>query len=221
MANKLENKKYHFIYKTINLINGKYYIGMHSTNDLKDDYLGSGTYLKRSIKKYGKENFKIEILHWKGNREELVNLEKEIVNEDVIKDSFCMNLKPGGLGGFVNELHKLKFMNAAKNALETYKKLIKENPDCKKKYSQICSDRNKRKPGNGASHLSNYNAFKVHKQTEETKLKQSLANKGKRTGKENSQFGTCWITKEGINKKIKKEELIPEGWLRGRKIKFD
>lgn len=39
-------------------------------------------------------------------------------------------------------------------------------------------------------------------------------------GSKNSQFGTCWITKENINKKIKKEDLdtfISLGWVRGRK----
>lgn len=37
----------------------------------------------------------------------------------------------------------------------------------------------------------------------------------------NSQFGSCWVTKEGINKKIKKEELgsfIETGWMPGRII---
>jgi hypothetical protein len=37
----------------------------------------------------------------------------------------------------------------------------------------------------------------------------------------NSQFGTCWITKDGVNKKIKKEELnswIEQGWCKGRII---
>lgn len=61
MANIKKNKKYFFIYKTTNLINGKYYIGMHATNNLEDDYLGSGTYLRRSVKKHGKESFKKEI----------------------------------------------------------------------------------------------------------------------------------------------------------------
>ena len=57
MSNKV---KYHFLYKTTNLINGKYYYGMHSTYKLNDGYLGSGKILRYSIRKYGKENFSIE-----------------------------------------------------------------------------------------------------------------------------------------------------------------
>src|SRR5436190_796543 len=48
------------IYKTTNLINGKIYIGKDSKN--KNSYLGGGLLIKKSIKKYGKENFKKEIL---------------------------------------------------------------------------------------------------------------------------------------------------------------
>ena len=42
------------------------------------------------------------------------------------------------------------------------------------------------------------------------------------TGKTNSQYGTCWITMDGTNKKIKKEELdsyLAIGWVKGRKMK--
>jgi group I intron endonuclease len=51
------------IYITTNKINGLIYIGQcHYTPKEKSKYLGSGLELKHDIRKYGKENFKKEIL---------------------------------------------------------------------------------------------------------------------------------------------------------------
>jgi hypothetical protein len=50
-----------FVYLTTNLLNGKQYVGSHEGYE-NDSYLGSGTYISRAVKKYGKENFKREIL---------------------------------------------------------------------------------------------------------------------------------------------------------------
>jgi hypothetical protein len=91
MANLNKEKKYHCIYKTINQINGKFYIGMHSTNKLNDGYLGSGYKLRRSINKHGRENFKIEYLEFFDTRENLINREKELINDTLLKDPMCMN----------------------------------------------------------------------------------------------------------------------------------
>jgi hypothetical protein len=44
--------------------NDKYYIGMHSTNDLNDGYVGSGKRLWFSINYHGKENHACEILEY-------------------------------------------------------------------------------------------------------------------------------------------------------------
>ena len=57
------------IYKTTNLINGKIYVGQDSKNNF--EYLGSGNLIRRSVKKYGKENFKKEILCECKTKEEL------------------------------------------------------------------------------------------------------------------------------------------------------
>jgi hypothetical protein len=43
------------------------------------------------------------------------------------------------------------------------------------------------------------------KHSEETKIKMSKSKIGTGLGENNSQFGTFWITKNGINKKIKKK----------------
>jgi hypothetical protein len=95
-----KQKKYHYIYKTTNKVNGKYYIGMHSTSNLSDGYLGSGKKLWTSLYKYGKENHQIEFLEFLPNRKELKKREKEIVNKEVLKDPLCMNLNLGGTGGW-------------------------------------------------------------------------------------------------------------------------
>jgi hypothetical protein len=91
-------KKYHYVYKTTNAITGKFYIGMHSTDNLNDGYLGSGKRLKYSLSKYGKENHRIEILKFVADRKELAALEKELVTEELLKQKECLNLKVGGEG---------------------------------------------------------------------------------------------------------------------------
>lgn len=69
----------HILYKTTNLLNGRYYIGMHSTRTLNDGYLGSGKRLKAEIKKYGKENFKREVLADLPSRKDLEDAERKCV----------------------------------------------------------------------------------------------------------------------------------------------
>lgn len=91
---------YYIIYETINLVNGKSYIGYHSTKDLNDNYLGSGTALKLAIEKYGKENFARNILYAFPTKEEALKKEREIVNEEFIKKDDNYNLKYGGEGGW-------------------------------------------------------------------------------------------------------------------------
>lgn len=70
------------IYKTINLLNGKHYIGKHQTKDLNDGYLGSGKILKYAISKYGIENFHKEILFICESEKQMNILEKILVVPD-------------------------------------------------------------------------------------------------------------------------------------------
>lgn len=50
------------IYRIINRINGKTYIGQHKYKSVNDNYFGSGKALRLSMRKYGHENFEKEIL---------------------------------------------------------------------------------------------------------------------------------------------------------------
>ena len=60
--------------------------------------------------------------------------------------------------------------------------------------------------------------FTGKKHTDETKHKISEHNKTL-IGEKNVQFGTSWITKDGLNKKCKKDEInqfISLGWVKGK-----
>lgn len=208
-------KKYHFIYKTTNLKTGKFYVGIHSTNNLNDGYLGSGTRLRRSIRRNGKENFKIEHLQFFDNRTDLVNREKELVNEELLKDAVCMNLKPGGTGGFNNKEHEERFKNASKYS---YKIALENGRNKMKWLRENDAEWYDRWQLNKSKSLKGLQTFlgKTHK--EETKIKIGKANSLKQKGNANSQFGTCWITDGLKNKKIHKNDVIPKGWSLGRKM---
>ena len=89
---------FHYLYKITNLINNHYYYGVHSTEDINDGYMGSGLLLKKAIKKYGKENFKKEILEYFENEIDKYQRESEIITEKLINDPNCYNITLGGRG---------------------------------------------------------------------------------------------------------------------------
>ena len=52
---------YFTVYKITNLINNKIYIGVHKTNNLEDNYMGSSKILKQAIEKHKLISFKKRI----------------------------------------------------------------------------------------------------------------------------------------------------------------
>lgn len=106
--------EYYIIYKITNILNNKFYIGKHKTKNINDSYMGSGIVIKSAILKYGKENFKKEILYILNSEEEMNKKEKEIVNTTLIEDENCYNLTIGGVGGFSKEIAKIGYENSLK-----------------------------------------------------------------------------------------------------------
>ena len=88
---------YYLVYKTTNLINGRFYIGAHSTNDLNDNYLGTGRLISEAIRKYGRESFLREILFVYDNPKEMYEKERELVDHS---NPQSYNLVEGGQGGW-------------------------------------------------------------------------------------------------------------------------
>lgn len=220
---RAEKRKYHYIYKTTCVITNKFYIGMHSTDNLEDGYQGSGKILWYSIRKHGKENHKTEIIEFVSSREELRLREKQLVNEELINVDSCMNLKLGGEGGwdYVNltpkprEWHQAGARAVNKIRTKRHLELLKNDEDYRDRYCRAVSEgalRNSSRPDYVNPNLGN-------KYSDEVRQNMSNLNKGEK----NSQFGTCWIYSVIENKSVKilKDELesyTELGWLKGRKL---
>jgi len=217
MARK--EKVYHFIYKTTNLLNGKYYFGMHSTDNLDDGYLGSGKRLKYSINKYGKENHKREILEYLPNSKELANREKEIVNLNEIAKENCLNLMAGGIGGFISETQQ-KYRSSC--AGKAYAEKLKNNIEFRNRLTIVRSNYTKKNWEMGVFDNRVNCGFSGKKHTSETKKKIGEKNKNNSRGDKNSQYGKCWVT-NGIDNKLMKKcdiiDLIDSKWKLGRIMK--
>jgi hypothetical protein len=211
MANLNKEKKYHYIYKTTNIKNGKFYIGMHSTNNIDDGYLGSGYKLKRSINKYGKENFNIEYLEFFDTTTDLINREKQLVNEELLKNPMCMNLVFGGNGGYISPEGVKRGGKIAGN-IKAFK--LKTDIEYRKNHIDWFIKMTNELRKKGLLVPPNWTG-KTH--SEETKRKIGEANSLIQKGEGNSQFGTCWITNGTQNKKIKKTDELPKGWSLGRR----
>lgn len=160
MKNRAEHRKYHIIYKTTCLETGRWYIGMHSTDDVNDGYLGSGTFLSRSIKKHGKEAHRYEVLEYLPSRVEVSLREEEILTKELRSDPQCMNLRGGGTGndpGFWEKKNE--------DRLKETKAIISEN-------SKQMWARRKADPEKLAEHIAKINTEKnIAKRAEAIKSK--------------------------------------------------
>lgn len=124
----------YIIYKVTNKINNKVYIGQ-TTESLKNRWnrhcgyqLNDGTYFHKAIKKYGQENFTIEIVDKANNQQELDKLEFKYILQ--YKDnSYNTKFDIGKCGG--NTLSNNPNIDKIKEKLSKSKKYDK-NPHSKK-----------------------------------------------------------------------------------------
>lgn len=94
------NGYYGFIYLTINLINGKMYIGKKKYSGSWKKYLGSGKHFKNAVNYYGRENFVRLILENCKTKKDLTEKEKEYINEfNAVNDDMFYNIAEGEEGG--------------------------------------------------------------------------------------------------------------------------
>ena len=177
---------YGFVYCTTNLINGRKYIGQHKIGQENDErYLGSGLFLKQALRKYGKNNFSREILEYAFSKEELDQLEMDMISKyDAVNDNTFYNVAPGAYAHAQTEETRQKIsksLTGITRSAETKKKMSeckkRENlsPETIKKISESSKGRKKSQEA-----IEKIRAAKVGKITsEETKKKISAALKGR------------------------------------------
>lgn len=191
---------YGYIYITTNLINGKVYIGQHRHTEWDKSYIGSGTILEKAIKKYGKNNFKCELI-------EECQTEKELNEQEIFWIKFyrerkeCYNVTRGGQGFAVThsketreKLSKsLKGRMIPKEARENMSKAhigIPVSEESKLKISKALKGRTLSEEHRKKLSISHTGV--PHPHSQEWKEKVSKANKGRK-------FTPEWIEKMSLS----------------------
>lgn len=164
--------KYHILYETTNLINGKPYIGIHSTDKVDDGYIGCGISAQcqakskarqnsalpfaNAVAKYGYENFQRKILALCATREELEFVESILVNEAWVRSDQNYNAAMGGGGGKAFWTKDRAIFEFKKTHGEKYNYSLTDYRGAKQKVEIVCSEHgsfwqspNDHKRGNG------------------------------------------------------------------------
>lgn len=201
---------YHFVYRTTNNINGKYYVGVHNTEDLNDGYLGSGKLLLQAISKYGRSNFRREILQFFDNETDAFNYEAELVTENEVNNPNCYNLTLGGFGN-----GNMLFKSNGKIVINNGEQIKYIWPNELEQYE------NKGWAKGSLSKYSPLGKITIHKGSDIKMVKPNRLDYWLKQGwvKGRPELEHIWVTRNQENKMIKPDELdsyIEKGWKRGQ-----
>jgi hypothetical protein len=194
--------KSYLLYRITNLINGKIYVGVHSTEDPNDGYMGSGRTIQNAIKKYGIENFKKEILEFLESEETMYLAEAKIVNSEFINRRDTYNEVTGGRGW------KAYFRTMAKtlwitNGIVHQRIAENDTPPVGWRLGRAAT------PAKGSKWVTN--GIKSKRIPRENSLPNGWWGESRQNRK--PKF---WITDGSYNKAIDSLDDIPEGWAQGR-----
>ena len=203
-----------YTYMVTNKLNGKVYVGSHSWSGegLDSNYYGSGIAITRAVKKYGKENFQVEVLYYYSTVEECRADEERILTEYNVRDCpHSYNIKNAAVGWTSEDMKGENNPNYGKRGKDTsmYGKHHTEEArrkisqamtgekhplygkhhteEVRKKIAQAMTGENNPNYGKNFSEEQKQKMSQAHKgkkHTEEARKKISQANKGKTLSEE-------------------------------------
>lgn len=193
--NRADRRKFHYLYKITRIKDGKYYVGIHSTDNMDDGYFGSGNRIRYSLNKYGIEAHRKEILEVLPTRALVLERERDVVNEQMLADPLCLNLAKGGQGepfpvrpfgrkrGPMSEETKAKISaaNKGKTRSEEVKQKLSES-HVGRKYKVKRKFKTKKAPATEETKQKIREKQLGKKASEETREKMRLAKLGKKRG---------------------------------------
>lgn len=200
-------KLYNFVYVSTNLVNGRQYVGDHSTDNLeKDKYFGSGKLINDAKRKYGKENFNREILEFFDTKQKAFDAQEKYIKEyktHISEGGYNISRKGGNQvysGMDETSREKIRQSKLGKPLSKEHKKKIAESQ--KGKMWVMSKD--------GRKNISE--AMKGKTQSDETKKKRSKSLKGRSY---EELYG-----KEKANeiKRMRREKMIETNKNRSHKI---
>lgn len=217
-------KKY-FLYRTVNQVNQRAYVGVHH-GYANDTYLGSGILLKKAIAKYGRENFIRENLDEFETKEEAFLAESRIVTEKYVNDPHTYNVAIGGCGGDLrsgqthteeakNKMRKAALERGKDPAFRKMLSKIHKGKTISEKHKKAISKRWKGQKRNFTKeHIKNLsgknNGMFQKSHSDEARVKISAANKS---------LKWTFNPLTGEQKRRKASEKLPGGWKYGRRKK--
>lgn len=196
-----------FIYKTTCLINGKIYICKHEGSE-SDNYLGSGTVFEFALKKYGRKNFKREILRRCETLHELRIWEHVFIKKYHAQDpSIGYNIADGDVN--TTEFNPAKLPEVREKMLIKNRQTTRD-PEYRRRHSEIMKEYYKTHPATfTGKHHSEKTKEKIRQKrlgsvaynrgvpaSEEQKRKQSEKMKGRYVGEKNPNYGHRWTEEQ-------------------------
>lgn len=220
--------KYYF-YRTTNLINGKYYQGVHHSKcPEKDPYFGSGPGITAAVKKYGRENFKVDILKYFNSMQEAYEYEASQITLESLDPRICYNQVPGGKGCREGVIHMYRSSEEIRvhESLETYYQslgYLRGRPEkTRNKLRMVNKGRKSKSRGKMYMYRGYSEEIRILPEEKEMYLEQGFLPGHSEYSRERvrqAALNTVHITDGTVEKRVKVGSEIPEGFRIGRKAR--